>query len=438
MALDYAIYYKNDEYVNDINNINQYEIDSYKQKIEEKIESQYQNIKSIRESSQGFHDYSYDEQQAILNEERKKIEEKYAYDEESLLKEILESKKTAYENLKVQLSAYNNIDFAAFDTLTNSWITEKQVDEDLIKDTRYYSVRKITTNDGVTENVYISGEKSTNSNIVNRIKRNSSGYYTSGNYVSSYIQNQSSKYYYLNNYSIELYVWIPKVLQKGDSIYSAYKSIEEIGHVIGIKIIVCLVSVAILALLLYLKKKENSRMHEVDILIDKLKKYPFEYKLGGLLLAYIAYKLIFNSYYNKILGEGRYLISFTYRNILTLSIILILLYVTVETLIVSYSEGAIFENTISKTIYYTTKDIIKRGSFIKNIFIIGIMYISTVVILLLVGIFNNGRLLWPCFIIGVLISFALLIKLIKSLVYLDKIMLGAKDAASGELTYKIE
>ena len=93
MALDYAIYYKNDEYVNDINNINQYEIDSYKQKIEKKIESQYQNIKSIRESSQGFHDYSYDEQQAILNEERKKIEEKYSYDEASLLEEILESKR---------------------------------------------------------------------------------------------------------------------------------------------------------------------------------------------------------------------------------------------------------------------------------------------------------------------------------------------------------
>ena len=139
--------------------------------------------------------------------------------------------------------------------MSNSWITKKKADEDLIKDTKYYSIRKITTNDGVTENVYISGKKSTNSHIVNRIKRNSSGYYTSGNYVSSYIQNQSSKYYYLNNYSIELYVWIPKVLQKGDSIYSAYKSIEEIGHVIGIKIIVCLVSVAILALLLYLKKK---------------------------------------------------------------------------------------------------------------------------------------------------------------------------------------
>ena len=438
MALDYAIYYKNDEYVNDINNINQYEIDSYKQKIEEKIESQYQNIKSIRESSQGFHDYSYDEQQAILNEERKKIEEKYAYDEESLLKEILESKKTAYENLKVQLSAYNNIDFAAFDTLTNSWITEKQVDEDLIKDTRYYSVRKITTNDGVTENVYISGEKSTNSNIVNRIKRNPSGYYTSGNYVSSYIQNQSSKYYYLNNYSIELYVWIPKVLQKGDSIYNAYKSIEAIRHIIGIKAMICLISIAILVVLLYLKNKENSRMHEVDILIEKLKKYPIEYKLGGLLLSYIIYKLIFNSYYNKIFGEGKYLISFTYRNIVTLSLILILIYVTCKTLIASYSDGTIFENTITKTIYYTTKDIIKRGSFIKNIFIIGIMYIAVSVILLLVGIFNDEKLLWPCFIIGVLISFALLIKLIKSLVYLDKIMLGAKDVASGELTYKIE
>ena len=66
------------------------------------------------------------------------------------------------------------------------------------------------------------------------------------------------------------------------------------------------------------------------------------------------------------------------------------------------------------------------------------MYIAVAIILLLVGIFNDAKLLWPCFIIGVLISFALLIKLIKSLVYLDKIMLGAKDAASGELTYKIE
>ena len=95
-----------------------------------------------------------------------------------------------------------------------------------------------------------------------------------------------------------------------------------------------------------------------------------------MLLSYIIYKLIFNSYYNKIFGEGKYLISFTYRNIVILSLILILIYVTCKTLIVSYSDGTIFENTITKTIYYTTKDIIKRGSFIKNIFIIGIMYIA--------------------------------------------------------------
>ena len=154
---------------------------------------------------------------------------------------------------------------------------------------------------------------------------------------------------------------------------------------------------------------------------------------------------MFNSYYNEIFGEGKYLISFTYRNIVILSFILILIYVICKTLIASYSDGTIFENTITKTIYYTTKDIIKtitktiyyttkdiikRGSFIKNIFIIGIMYIAVAIILLLVGIFNDAKLLWPCFIIGVLISFALLIKLIKSLVYLDKIMLGAKDAAS--------
>ena len=55
MALDYAIYYKNDEYVNDINNINQYEIDSYKQKIEEKIESQYQNFYINSKNFQMFH-----------------------------------------------------------------------------------------------------------------------------------------------------------------------------------------------------------------------------------------------------------------------------------------------------------------------------------------------------------------------------------------------
>ena len=33
------------------------------------------------------------------------------------------------------------------------------------------------------------------------------------------------------------------------------------------------------------------------------------------------------------------------------------------------------------------------------------MYIAVAIILLLVGIFNDAKLLWPCFIIGVLISF---------------------------------
>ena len=33
--------------------------------------------------------------------------------------------------------------------------------------------------------------------------------------------------------------------------------------------------------------------------------------------------------YNKIFGEGKYLISFTYRNIVTLSLILILIYVMI-------------------------------------------------------------------------------------------------------------
>lgn len=438
MALDYAIYYKNDEYVNDINNISQYEIDSYKKKIEEKIENEYQNIKSIRESSDGFYDYTYDEQQSILNEERKKIEEKYTYDYKSLLNEILESKKTAYENLKVQLNAYNNIEFAAFDNLSNSWITEKKVDDQLIKNSRYYSLSKITTNDGISESVYIDGKKSTNPDIINRIKRNSSGYYTSGNYISSYIQSQSSKYYYLNNYSIDLYVWIPKVLQKGDSIYTAYNSIEVIKDVIIFKVVICLSSLIILLFLLRLKKKINAKLDEVDIIVEKIKKYPLEYKIGALVLLFILYKLICTSYYNTIWGEGRYLVSFTYKSVVFLTLILILVYLVLKTLLINYKEKTIFENTITKVIYFTTKNIVKRGSFIKNILRIGIVYMAVASILLVIGVFYGGNVLLTCFIIGILMSFVLLIKLIKSLVYLDEIMIGAKDAASGELTYKIE
>lgn len=440
MTLDYAIYYKNDEYVNDKNNITDFEIDSYKKQIEKQIELEYQEYKSIRESSQSFNELNYDKQQEILIEERKDIEKKYAVEDEKVTDKILELKKNAYENLIVELNSYNNIEFAAYDKLNDLWIGSNKIkEEDIKNNSKYYAMRKITAKNGIVENIFINGKQAYNKELLNRINRVDSGYYSVGNYVSSYTQNQSEKYYYSSKYDIELYIWIPKDLVVGDSIYNAYENINESINNIYIKGIFLLVSLAALIILIFVLKKvdKNNKNNKVDIVIEKIKNWPIEYKLGILLFIYFFGSITINpSYYSEYFMQYSY--YYEAEDVVSLMVIFITVYFIIKALIINYKEGTLLKNNITLKVIDTIKEIMARGSIIKNIFLSIAIYGVIGFALLFLALISGGVLFPICFAAGIIMTIALIILAIKKLLYLDKIMVGAKLGAEGKLSGDIE
>lgn len=441
MVLDHAIFYKNDEYVNDKNNITDFEVDSYKQQIQEKIESEYQNIKSVKESSESFYNLDEDKRQEILLEERNAIEEKYTVEEDKVVDEILKLKKNAYENLVVQLNSYSNIKYAAYDRLNNIWIGAKNIKEDELKNnSKFYSKRNVTSNNGIVENIFINGKRTNDNEILNRINRLDSGYYTIGNYISSYTQDKGGKFYYKNKYDIDLYMWVPKTIVKGDRLYDAYESIKDEMHSLYIKVTIFTVSVLILiALLLILRKmnKDNVGSKQINFIIEKIKKLPIEYKVGNLLLAYVfgSISMEFNYYSGYSITHFYYL---TVGSVVSLTLIFIAVYFIVRALIINFKEETLFENNITSKTLNTIKDIMSRGSIIKNILLIIVIYAAIGLTLLLLALISNGMLFPICFTAGIIMTIALVILAIKKLVYLDTIMMGAKLGAEGKLSYKIE
>lgn len=436
-VLDYSIYYKNDKYINDKKNITDNEINSYKQKVEQRIESEYQDFKSIKESSQSFLELDYEKQQQILTDERKNIEEKYIVEDDEILDKIIESKKSEYKNLVTELNSYNNIKFAAYDNVNDIWIGTKDIKEDVLKkDSRFYIKRIARQGIINTENIFIDGKKTNNRNVLSRVNALSTG----GYYISDYIEENQVGKTHFDKYDIELYVWIPKNIVAGDSIYTTYKSVEEGINGLYIKVAVFFSLLAIIVALIFVLRKinkENIINKEVSILIEKIKKWPIEYKAGGLFLLYIwgSYGISVN-YYDSYNATD--LNNLSVGNTISLTFILIVAYFIVRALIINYKEGALLKNNITSKVIDNIKVVMSRGSIIKNIFLLIAIYGVVGFSLLFLALISNGTLFHICFAVGVIMTIALITLVIKKLLYLDEIMVGAKLGAEGKLSCNIE
>jgi hypothetical protein len=421
-VLDYSIYYKNDKYINDKKNITDNEINSYKQKVEQRIESEYQDFKSIKESSQSFLELDYEKQQQILTDERKNIEEKYIVEDDEILDKIIESKKGEYKNLVTELNSYNNIKFAAYDNVNDVWIGTKDIKEYVLKeDSRFYIKRNAREGIINIEDIFIDGKKTNNRNVLSRVNALSTG----GYYISDYIEENQVGKTHFDKYDIELYVWIPKNVVAGDSIYTTYKSVEEGINGLYIKVAVFFSLLAIIVALIFVLRKinkENIINKEVSILIEKIKKWPIEYKAGGLFLLYIwgSYGIGVN-YYNSYNATD--LNNLSVGNTISLTFILIVAYFIIRALIINYKEGVLLKNNITSKVIDNIKVVMSRGSIIKNIFLLIAIYGVIGFILLILGSISHG--LFPIFFaLGVIMTIALITLAIKKLLYLDKIMVG--------------
>ena len=175
-----------------------------------------------------------------------------------------------------------------------------------------------------------------------------------------------NSYTYENRYKVkgdlDIYISVPSKLVAGDSVYNTYEKFlkansilyTEIGILIGS-------SVGIIVMLFILKKFKYKPCYSKKI-EEKLKDIPLEFKLLGLLMGYIAYKISFVYSWNN---EYRYTINI--QNIILVTLILVAYYVIIRSLLQNYKEGTLLKDSYGIKLYGHLCIAIEKGTIRKKI-----------------------------------------------------------------------
>ena len=431
LAMDYSLYYKSEEYVKNKDNITTNDIEICKAEIRDQIDQEYEEFRySKYNNDTSFNNLSYEEQEKILNEERDKIEEKYTLSDDKLNDYILERKINSFNILSNKLKSYLNLQFSAYDKLNNMWIGEEQRDiTSLKKSSRYLREINIDFNGNVIEKIFINGKEVNENSSINKYINRKYNYYDQVYAVTESIGYEN---YNMDNHNIILYTWMPEDIIPGDIVYESLQSVQENVNKIAVSASIMAISIILVIVLIKaIKDKKELRIDE-DRLINKLKDYPIEFKIAPLIILYIFWRInIYNVYY---IG---YMKVLKVNSVICLSIILAIMYLLIKILIINYKEGTLFSNNITIGIYKGLSKIATKGSIINSIFIIIMSYIVFGGLLLAIAI-AIPEIFIICLLIGLIITAMLIILVVRKLLYLDKIMIGAKDGARGQLNYKID
>ena len=431
LAMDYSLYYKSEEYVKNKDNITTNDIEICKAEIRDQIDQEYEEFRySKYNNDTSFNNLSYEEQEKILNEERDKIEEKYTLSDDKLNDYILERKINSFNILSNKLKSYLNLQFSAYDKLNNMWIGEEQRDiTSLKKSSRYLREINIDFNGNVIEKIFINGKEVNENSSINKYINGKYNYY---DHVYAVTESIGYENYNMDNHNIILYTWMPEDIIPGDIVYESLQSVQENVNKIALSASIMAISIILVIVLIKaIKDKKELRIDE-DRLINKLKDYPIEFKIAPLIILYIFWRInIYNVYY---IG---YMKVLKVNSVICLSIILAIMYLLIKILIINYKEGTLFSNNITIGIYKGLSKIATKGSIINSIFIIIMSYIVVGGLLLAIAI-AIPEIFIICLLIGLIITAMLIILVVRKLLYLDKIMIGAKDGARGQLNYKID
>ena len=405
-AIDYALYYKSEDYIKNVNNITANDMDICRAEIEEKINSEIDDAINNLYNSNSFNDLEYDAREKRLEEEEQKVREKYNLTEEEFTAYIIERKINSYNNLSNELSSYKNLNFSAYDETTKKWIINEQNDIGSLKaNGRFFETVNISPNGNVTVDMFVEGKAVKEKDLYN--------YYP---YEYKYYDTEtevSTSYNYINNtaknHDITIYVWMPKQIVKGDSIYSVWNDlISNRNRLLGNMLILSIALLMSAVILNILKKKKLDSLY-INNILSKIKKYPIEYKVGAGILSWLVWLVSRHGYY-----YSGYISRLTVRGIISMSILLAIWYLIFKDLYSNYKDGTLLKNNISKKLWDNLQVLMKNGSIFRSILLMFLIYgaIGGIIVFIVVGL--------------------------KKLAYLEKIMDGAKDGAEGRLTYKIE
>lgn len=429
LVKDYSIYYKSLEYASDNNNITQNDIDICKAELVDKVNKEYENYRNDKYNEESFSNLTYEEQQKILSEEKEKITEKYTLNDEEMKEYILNRKGNSASDLNNKIKSYVNLNFRAYDKLKDIWIGGEKIDSNnIIKNSKYFEEINIDYNGNVIEKIYVDGKEINNNIISKLIYYNKYSYYT---YYDRYEPNNIYAYDYNEKQSISIYIWMPQEIKKGDVVYENLKKVEininrfylSCGSFIMFIIlaILCLVSLS----------KNKSKINIIEDIVNKIKVWPIEAKVGIGILGWISWNTTY-IYYNA----NNYIRRLNLISVIWTSLALLIYYVLIRVIIINYNERTLFKNNITIKCWNYLIEIMTRSSLIKTFLIMSGLYVISGLLLFVVSgilsIFPIGIL------IGIILTIIYIVIFIKELIYLDKIIIGSKAATEGKLNCNIE
>lgn len=429
LVKDYSIYYKSLEYASDNNNITQNDIDICKAELVDKVNKKYENYRNDKYNDESFSKLTYEEQQKILSEEKEKITEKYTLNDEEMKEYILNRKVNSASDLNNKIKSYVNLNFRAYDKLKDIWIGgEKIYSNNIIKNSKYFKEINIDYNGNVIEKIYVDGKEINNNIISKLIYYNKYSYHT---YYDRYEPNNIYAYDYNEKQSISIYIWMPQEIKKGDVVYENLKRVEininrfylSCGSFIMFIIlaILCLVSLS----------KNKSKINIIEDIVNKIKVWPIEAKVGIGILGWISWNTTF-VYYNA----NNYIRRLNLISVIWTSLALLIYYVLIRVIIINYNERNLFKKNITIKCWNYLSEIMTRSSIIKTFLIMSGLYVISGLLLFVVSAILN---IFPIgILIGIILTIIYIVIFIKELIYLDKIIIGSKAATEGKLNCNIE
>ena len=429
LVKDYSIYYKSLEYASDNNNITQNDIDICKAELVDKVNKEYENYRNDKYNEESFSNLTYEEQQKILSEEKEKITEKYTLNDEEMKEYILNRKGNSASDLNNKIKSYVNLNFRAYDKLKDIWIGGEKIDSNnIIKNSKYFKEINIDYNGNVIEKIYVDGKEINNNIISKLIYYNKYSYHT---YYDRYEPNNIYAYDYNEKQSISIYIWMPQEIKKGDVVYENLKRVEininrfylSCGSFIMFIIlaILCLVSLS----------KNKSKINIIEDIVNKIKVWPIEAKVGIGILGWISWNTTY-IYYNA----NNYIRRLNLISVIWTSLALLIYYVLIRVIIINYNERTLFKNNITIKCWNYLSEIMTRYSLIKTFLIMSGLYVISGLLLFVVSAILN---IFPIgILIGIILTIIYIVIFIKELIYLDKIIIGSKAATEGKLNCNIE
>lgn len=429
LVKDYSIYYKSLEYASDNNNITQNDIDICKAELVDKVNKEYENYRNDKYNDESFSKLTYEEQQKILSEEKEKITEKYTLNDEEMKEYILNRKVNSASDLNNKIKSYVNLNFRAYDKLKDIWIGGEKIDSNnIIKNSKYFKEINIDYNGNVIEKIYVDGKEINNNIISKLIYYNKYSYHT---YYDRYEPNNIYAYDYNEKQSISIYIWMPQEIKKGDVVYENLKKVEininrfylSCGSFIMFIIlaILCLVSLS----------KNKSKINIIEDIVNKIKVWPIEAKVGIGILGWISWNTTY-IYYNA----NNYIRRLNLISVIWTSLALLIYYVLIRVIIINYNERTLFKNNITIKCWNYLSEIMTRSSLIKTFLIMSGLYVISGLLLFVVSAILN---IFPIgILIGIILTIIYIVIFIKELIYLDKIIIGSKAATEGKLNCNIE